>query len=202
MRRTIHPDNLPLFIAHVLCTGVIIMASLLSHPSHAATPTSEDAGTFFPHAEGSNLDGREFNLPQDFEGELNLVFIAFQREQQTLVDTWVPLAKTLANRHPGLRYYELPTIYRANGLVRWFINSGMRRGIHDPTARETTITLYLDKQRFRSALGIPHENTIYVLLVGADGRVIWRTEGAMTGETAKAVEELVSSELAKTSPVR
>jgi len=179
----------------VVATGVHLAAAALSHASSSALAHENGTTAVFPEVRGSNLDGREFNLPKDFEGELNLVFIAFQREQQALVDSWVPLAKTLTARHEGLCYYELPTIYQANSLVRWFINNGMRRGIPDPHARETTITLYIDKEPFRTALGISHEQTIYVLLVDAGGRVIWRNEGAHTDKKGRELENVISNTL-------
>jgi hypothetical protein len=40
----------------------------------------------FPEIEASNLEGRKFVLPQDLDGELNVVIIPFLREQQELVD--------------------------------------------------------------------------------------------------------------------
>jgi len=166
-----------------------------SSPTALPVLPSGDTTVVFPEVRGSNLEGREFTFPADFEGDLNLVFIAFQREQQALVDTWLPSAKDLAGRHAGLRYYELPTIYEANSVVRWFINNGMRRGIPDRTARETTITLYLDKETFRGALNLPHEETIYVLLVDAEGRVVWRTDGAHTSEKELEMERVVTAKL-------
>lgn len=149
----------------------------------------------FPEVRGSNLEGREFALPADFDGDLNLVFIAFQRGQQALVDTWLPFAKDIAARHARLRYYELPTIHEANSVVRWFIDNGMRRGISDVTAREATITLYIDKEKFRGALQLPHEDTIYILLVDAEGRVVWRADGTYTGDHGMAIEQVVAEKL-------
>ncbi len=131
----------------------------------------------FPLAKGSNLESKEFVLPEDFEGDLNLVLIAFQREQQADVDTWLPMAEELEGKYEGLRYYELPTIRKVNRAYQWFINSGMRMGIKDPKARERTITLYLDKRSFRGALGLPHEGTIYALLVKPNGEVLWMVQG-------------------------
>jgi hypothetical protein len=121
-------------------------------------------------------------LPQDFEGEYNLVLIAFQQWQQTQVDTWIPFARQLEDIYPTVRYYELPTIQRLNVLARTFINEGMRAGIPDPLARERTITLYLDKAEFRQALDLPHEDHIYVLLLDRHGTVLWRAEGTFTPE--------------------
>jgi hypothetical protein len=148
----------------------------------------------FPAVTGSNLQRKKLNLPQDFEGELNLVLIAFQQWQQTVIDTWIPFARQLEETYPEVRYYELPTIRRLNALARTFINEGMRAGIPNPIARERTITLYVDKVPFRQALDLPGEEDIHVLLVDREGRVLWRAAGAFTPEKARSLAEVMEAE--------
>ena len=131
----------------------------------------------FPTLTASNLEKRERSLPADFEGERNLLLVAFEREQQKNVDTWLREMKRFEELDPSFRYYELPTIERPNAFVRWFIDSGMRRGIPDKKARERTITLYLDKKPFCDALLITDQKTIYAFLVDRAGNVLWKSEG-------------------------
>jgi hypothetical protein len=138
----------------------------------------------FPQASGSNLEGRAFQLPGDLEGELNLLLVAFQQWHQQWVDTWLPLARLYAAHLPGLRTYELPVIQRLNLLARTWIDWSMRNGIQDAAVRSATITLYLDKESFRAALGIPNEVTIHILLVTRAGEVLWRSEGPYVAEKA------------------
>jgi hypothetical protein len=148
----------------------------------------------FPTVSGANLQRKKLTLPQDFQGELNLVLIAFQQWQQTQVDTWIPFAKQLEEASLVMRYYELPIIQRLNTLARTFINEGMRAGIPDLVARERTITLYLDKKAFREALQLPGEDDIYVLLLDRQGRVLWRAEGAFTPEKGESLAAAVRGE--------
>lgn len=141
----------------------------------------------FPTVQGSNLAGKEYTLPADFEGELNIVAVAFQMWHQNEVDTWAPLLTELERRLPGLRTYELPVIRPLNRFSQWMIDQGMRSGIPDRTTRSRTITLYLDKERFRQAVGLPNEDHIYVLLVDRSGRVYWQTSGPYTPEKAASL---------------
>jgi hypothetical protein len=167
-------------------------------PSHLGKDSSEgsDGGKTvqFPAVTGSNLQRRKLELPGELEGDLNLVLIAFQQWQQSQVDTWMPFARQLEKDHPGFRTYELPTIQQLNPLARTFINEGMRAGIPDPTTRERTITLYLDKNAFRKALQLSSEENIYALLLNREGQVLWRAEGAYSRERgeslAAAVQEM------------
>ncbi len=142
----------------------------------------------FPRVHGVNLERRSFTLPDDFDGERNLVLIAFKREQQDQIDTWIATAQRLAQEHTDFRYYELPTVSRSVPLARWWLDSAMRAGIPDRAARDATITLYLDKGAFRDALQLPDEDKIYVLLVARTGRVFWRTEGVATDEKARELQ--------------
>jgi len=150
----------------------------------------------FPIVQGSNLSKREFNLPADFEGELNILAVAFQAWQQNEVDTWMPLMLELEQEIPGLRAYELPVIRSMNRFSQWFIDEGMRGGIPDPSTRARTITLYTDKERFRAALGLSGENHIYVLLVDRRGEVLWRAQGAYRPDTARELSAAVQQQLA------
>ena len=142
-----------------------------------------------PAVSGSNLQRERLNLPEDLEGEWNLVLIAFQQWHQRQVDTWIPFVRRMEETYPAVRYYELPTIQRLNALARTFINEGMRAGIPDPVARERTITLYVDKGAFRAALDLPDEDNIYVLLLDRQGRVLWRAEGAFTPDKGESLAE-------------
>jgi hypothetical protein len=151
----------------------------------------------FPTLGGTSLSGEDFTLPRDFAGRLNLVFVAFRREQQATVDTWIPHAKGLAFREPEVRFYELPTIARRYVLIRPIIEGGMRSGVTEKAARDATITLYTDTGRFRSALALPSEAQVYALLVDDAGRVRWRSEGPFTAAKGAALDVAVERLLAE-----
>ena len=131
----------------------------------------------FPNVTGKNLNGTAFHLPADFASPVNLVFVAFLREQQDDVDSWKPFVTELKAKYPQLGVYEVPTLSRGYALIRGFIDGGMRSGIPDPNVRATTITLYLDKGAFDRELGIDSETAITVLLVRPSGEILWRTTG-------------------------
>ena len=154
----------------------------------------------FPQVEGHNLEGRKFRLPDDFEGEINLVFIPFQRWHQDWVDTWVPLARGLLERVPWLRYYELPTLPRMNPLYRMSLDYGMKLGIPDRAAREATITLYLEKDAYRRALEIPNEETVVTMLVARGGEIFWRTEGPFSVDKGEALVDAINGYAPYNSP--
>lgn len=174
----------------ILFPNVVLAAWMTISPG-ALAPAQEQPSARFPDVRGSNLEGREFRLPADFEGERNVVLIAFERGQQAQVDTWLPLARRLEDEFPHVRAYELPTIRKLPGFVRGWIDGGMRSGIPDRRARESTITLYLDKEPFRRSLGIRTEETITVVVVDREGTVYWQTLGIWTPEKEAVLRQVL-----------
>jgi len=147
----------------------------------------------FPRVEGSNLEGRRFTLPTDFEGDYNIVLVAFRREQQNDVDTWLPFLREVATPARHVRVYELPTLNKTYRFMRGFIDGGMSRGIPERATREATITLYIDKSPFKKALAIATEDRISTFLVARDGRILWRTDGRFTAGAAAGLAATLDS---------
>ena len=175
----------------ILVTALAAVSMARAGEVNTTPETSSAAreGTF-PKLTASNLENQTFSLPKDFAGDRNLLLIAFQREQQHNVDTWLHQMKRF-EISPGFQYYELPTLDKLNPVLRWFIDSGMRRGIPDRNARARTITLYLNKPAFRKALNLPDEKQIYAILVGRAGRVLWRAEGDFDEAKAASLQEVL-----------
>lgn len=171
---------------------MLLTATVASQPlAQSPDPHAPADVPHFPRIEGSNLEGDHFVLPRDFGGEINVVLVAFKREQQHDVDGWMPLLLRIAEANTALRVYELPTLGRRYRLMRSFIDGGMRAGIPDPAVRAATVTLYINKTPFRRALRLADEGRIYVLLVDREGRVHWRTDGAFDAKAGAELESVV-----------
>jgi hypothetical protein len=147
----------------------------------------------FPPIAGETLTGRSLELPGEFEEPLNLVFVAFRRDQQADVDSWVPVAEEIEASFPDVRYYELPVISRLYAPARPFIDGGMRAGIPDQDTRERTVTVYTDKRVVRRALDIESEEAIHAFLVDRDGAIYWRAEGPRADPAVEHLREVVES---------
>jgi ATP10 protein len=179
----------------VFTAALLIICVIQNYSQEKQTTTKNEP--VFPNVRGKNLLKRELNLPQDFNGDLNLVFIAFKRNQQPAIDTWIPEVKKLLSKFPKTRYYEVPTIKKFPGFVQSFINGGMRRGIPDQDSREATVTLYLDKKNFLGTLGITDEKKIYVVLVDRKGKIFGKWEDKFSAEKLAEIEK----EIVKVFPI-
>lgn len=144
-------------------------------------------GNSFVLVEGIDLDGRIRQLPKAFTGKLNIVIVAFKREQQQDVDGWISGTENMLKKNRNLRFYEIPVIYKMNSFSRSWINNGMRRGISDEAARKRTITVYTDREKFFSLMKMK-EDRIYVLLLDENGKILWRSEGKSSEKKIKFLE--------------
>ena len=135
-----------------------------------------------PRLSGRSLDGHHHQLPDDLRAQHTFIVAAFRREQQALVDEWLPWLVDLEQRRPDLAVYELPVLSSAYSPARWFIDGGMARGVGTDAARARTITVYTDVGKAVRELGLPGTDTIAVLLVDRSGRILAREHGRFDDE--------------------
>jgi hypothetical protein len=147
-----------------------------------STGLGSEGETVFPRVEGKALTGDKFEVPGDLGRARNLILVAFLREHQEDIDTWIPRADSLEKAFEDFTFYEFPILPEMNAVSRWFIYRGMRSGITSDSARARTVTFHLDKQPFRESLGIESEDYISVFLVNAEGAVLWRATGKWNRE--------------------
>ena len=134
----------------------------------------------FPVLAARDLEGTPVELPAGLAGERNLVMVAFRREQQAAVDSWIGWYSTVVDDHPGLRAYEVPVLATKWSPGRAMIDGGMAKAVATSEARRRTLTVYGDVRRVTDGLGIDDTSMITVVLVDDAGRVVWRTTGAWT----------------------
>ena len=182
---------LGLGFALVIATAAVVTACRHS-PVRAV---NEDGATLFPSVSGENLHGEKVTFPDDLKGQPALVLVAFKREQQAEVDTWLAQIGAFEAAIPGIRIVETPTISSTRwGWFAWFIDGGMRSGIPDDAARARTITLYTDVAKFREALGMETDGQIYAVLLDADARVRLVEPGVFTPDAVQRYAELLRTE--------
>ncbi len=141
------------------------------------------ADTVFPTVTGRTLLGAEVVLPQGLPASRNLVVVAFQRWQQSVVDCWIALAveagvpkTTLGVPGPhDIAVVEVPVLGMQWRMMRGFIDGGMTAGIRDPEILARTITVYTDVSKVQRALAIPTTDKVEALVVRQDGTVLARS---------------------------
>jgi len=146
-----------------------------------------------PRLEARDLEGTRVVVPGDLAGDRNVLLVAFRREHQALVDSWIPWLDAQAADDPGLRYYELPTIGLEWSPGRRFIDGGMAKAIPDQAVRRRTLTIYTDVRRVTTALALETTSTIAVVLVDRAGRVRWQGSGPRAEASVAALNAALAA---------
>jgi hypothetical protein len=169
--------------------GVLTLTGCIPAGINSPVQSSDVAGVMFPDVVGTDLEGKEISLPTGLAGRRNLVAIAFEREHQPVVDSWIARVEPLLAQDAELRLYEVPTIYESSTLFRLWLNNGMRAGITDQIARQRTVTIYVDREQFNAALSIPDTSNVHLLLLNEEGRIVWRSTGPANDKKLAALSQ-------------
>ena len=137
-----------------------------------------------PQLSGRSLDGRHHQLPDDLRAQHTFIVAAFRREQQALVDEWLPWLAEIEGRRADVAVYELPVLSSTYSPARRLIDGGMARGVGTDAARARTITVYTDVGHVVRELGLPGTDTIGVLLIDRSGRILAREHGGFDDQKA------------------
>lgn len=166
-------------------SAVCALLSALVLPAARAAqnqpPPQPSPGTAaFPSLTTDNLAKAKLNLPGDFAAPLDLLLISFQPEQQTQINTWMPLAEALQHTNFNFRWYRVPVSSSENFIFRWWDNASMRSDETDPETYAWIVPLYVNVDSFRRSLQIPTDRQIAIRLVDKQGRVLWSAQGPLT----------------------
>jgi hypothetical protein len=132
----------------------------------------------FPSLVASSLAGKRFELPNELEGDFNLLFVAFHDNQQYMIDTWLASADMLVTAYKRLKYYALPAMQVRQPFEQRVLEMGMRLNIRDPFTRAITIALYVDLEKFCFELAVANRDEICLFLIDESGDIVWRGIGA------------------------
>jgi hypothetical protein len=145
----------------------------------------------FPRLSARDLEGKDLDLPSAFSLPLTVALIAFDRHQQTLVDSWMPWLEQQMTSHEGLAVVELPTIARRWAPFRPVIDGGMAASIKIPKILQRTWTIYGDVRKLTTPLNISTRSTISVILVERGGAVLWQGLGPFSEEIAAQLGDVI-----------
>ncbi|WP_321475546.1 hypothetical protein [uncultured Paludibaculum sp.] len=157
------------------------MKLLIRYLFLAATLTAVATAQPLPATQAETLSGRKLAIPQAFGGKPVILVWSFSRKAGETTRGWTtPLAKE------GLPVWSVAMLESAPRFVRPMIRSGMRKDMPAPQ-QEHTILLYQGEKQWRQILKPPKDDDPLVVLLDAQGRMVWSYSGI---STAKALDEV------------
>lgn len=154
-------------------------------------------GVQFPGITAQSLAGNTVTLPDDAMGKVTLIAIAFERNAQAMIDSWINKVES-EFEDEKIWIFEIPMIdspiWRP---MRAIIDSGMRGGI--PRHKHGhVITYYGDSTTFRTMLGMEDRSLAYLFLLDDKGIIRWEGEGFASGDDINHLFSVIRSLLPDT----
>jgi hypothetical protein len=146
----------------------------------------------FPDITAKTLAGNTITLPGSAKGKITLVTMAFVRDAQTMIDSWLKPFEKEFGQDDSFTFYEVPMIASSWKKFSWVIDSGMRGGIAKEK-HNNVMTYYGDYDNYRKKLSMYNKNLAYAFLLDQEGVIRWAGKGYAIHETEKEMIETAIS---------
>lgn len=133
------------------------------------------AAQALPSTAGETLAGKPIVFADAVHGHVTAIVAGFSREGGTRCGEWVKALHAdaaLAN----VDVYQVAMIAGAPGFIRGMIKSGMKKGV-PPAQQDHFVVLTQDEKLWRSYFDVSADQDPYVVLMDANGKVLWRGHG-------------------------
>jgi len=158
---------------------LLSLTALVSLMSSGATAQSRvlRVGDAFPYFSAQTVTGKPLVLPEAASGKTALVVFTFGRASGKDGQTWnLRLAKDFQNPVPNYTIIfaeSVPKMFQGRAL------SGIKSGMPQEMQNRAVLQLK-DEQKWRTILGVKNDGRAYLLLLGADGLVVWKNASAFS----------------------
>ena len=144
----------------------------------------------FPVIEGSALSGKKIKFPDDLNGDINLVGIAFVRDAQEMLESWYYAFEEEFKEDSDYQLYEIPMIdNKFWNLFSRFIDKGMRKGIPEEK-HDYVVTYYGSTDEICKKLKIEDKSKAHLFLLDKLNNVKWKGQGFSTEEEENEMLEI------------
>ncbi len=136
---------------------------------------SANIGKTFPKVTAESLAGTKESIPGSCRGRVTLVAVAFLRESQGQLDSWLNPFYEKFGKREGFMFYEIPMISSGYKFMKFIIDGGMRGGI--PSFKHKhVVTMYGDVESYLKALNLDARFG-YAFLLDREGSIRFQARG-------------------------
>ncbi len=148
---------------------------------HGTPRTAPGNGSLLPQTEGTTLEGNKMVIAESVRGRTAILVITFSRKAEKEATAWTkrltaePATDPALALHQVAHLQDVPRVLR--GLVTSMIKRGTPRQLHS-----TLVVLFKDQNFWKQFVNFQHADPPYVVLLGATGEAVWRTQGTFEEE--------------------
>ncbi|MBD3224083.1 MAG: hypothetical protein GF313_05100 [Caldithrix sp.] len=177
----------------ILFTGLLFMLVVLQAQSQDQTLLNEDnIGMSFPELEAETLSGKDVLFPDSVAGKITLLLIAFERDTQSKIDSWLNPFIQVYGDSTFIDFYEIPMISTGWKLIAPIIDGGMRSGV--PQARHDHVSTYYGRlSSYKEKLGMNDKSECYLFLLDSRGHIQWQSTGSFSRQDFNQLQAKIMS---------
>jgi hypothetical protein len=136
------------------------------------------------------LAEHEFIIPRDLPARPTLLVVGFSRASRVHAAEWRPRIAQHPVLSPILATYQVAVLEDVPSLFRGFVIAGIRHDVPE-LMQETFLIAVQDAAAWKTAVSFTDEDEAYILLLGSDHHVLWRSQGEPTNEALEAIQNQV-----------
>lgn len=144
----------------------------------------------FPRIEAETLSGEKLIFPEATKGKYAFILVAFKRQTQGEVDSWLNPFIEEFGRRDSVTFYEIPMISNKWKWMSKWIDAGMRTGVpeykHDHVA-----TYYGSLTQYFDHFKVDDPASVYVFLLDKEGNIIFSTSGSADNDKFSKLKNIV-----------
>ena len=151
------------------------------------------AAAQIPAVTGTTLSGEKVSLPQDLHGAPAVLVLGFSQASREQAKAWGKRLAVDFDEQPEVRFYEVPMLGGVPKFLRGMVVKKIAQDVSDNGKRHF-LPIYEHEAEWRTVAGYTKTDDAYVVLIDGDGKVRWKSEGALTdgidAELRQRVNEL------------
>ncbi|MEL6632250.1 MAG: hypothetical protein AAFQ83_12305 [Bacteroidota bacterium] len=148
----------------------------------------------FPTLKAQTLAGNNITFPEDIKGKKSFIAMVFEdmgayMKPQNQANAWANAYEQYL-KPEGVVFYEIPMMASAFGMMRGWVDNGMRSGI--PSEKHDNIAcFYGDKGKYKKALSIGSYKEAHIFILDETGNILFYEHGGPTDEGIQRMKEML-----------
>ncbi len=157
-----------------------------------AAPSESTVMGKLPSLMAKRLDQQPMPLPQGLPSDRTLALIAFSKNQQPEVDSWIDGLQL--RRDPAINWLRMPVLQDpGHAQGRSAIENRLLARYASSGERERMVPVFTDRAAFIRAAGLNGPHNAYAVVLNRNGDVLARAEGLFNMDKASALRETLGS---------
>jgi hypothetical protein len=158
------------------CLGRHVLVTLITLNGLAVGASATER---IPEVHGTSLTNQAVDLPEGLQGKAGVLVLGFSRGSRDGVAEWGRRLAADYRSSPTVVYYEMPVLASVPGMLRGMVVRSMKSSVPE-RAQARFVPITDDEKTWRALVHYREADDPYLLVVNAQGSVVWRTQGVPT----------------------